>query len=90
MTTGGRTVNKRPFEYYLNFIADIDISGAYGSQFLEFYFPVGRPRILAKTHNTLNSNQMNLGFFMRKYEKDLKKYKMFKVIVSETLSFEQD
>ena len=84
-----RTVNERPNDFYTYYGADIDISSAYGSQLKNLYFQIGRPRLFAKP-NTTFQQKMTLGKFMEKNFEKMTKYKLFKVVVSGKLSFEQD
>lgn len=99
MPGGGRTINERPLrkkECFLEYVGDIDISGAYASQLRKIFYPqkpsfLGRPRSICFTSNQESS--MTLGDFMAKYSHIkawFKKYKLLKVIVSGDLNFCQD
>ncbi|MBV8801974.1 MAG: hypothetical protein JO131_03230 [Gammaproteobacteria bacterium] len=88
MTSGGRTVNERPRECLIEYGADVDILSAYGTILLDTLYPFGRPRIYSNTNNT--TDFMTLGEFMKKYETKMQKNKMFKILVSGELSFQQD
>lgn len=85
---GGRTANERPHTYFAKSVGDIDISSAYGSQLIKVQFPLGRPRIYFKTANDFQ--KITLGSFMKKYHHKFSKFKMFKLMVSGFLTFEQD
>lgn len=87
-TSGGRSINERPKECFIDYGADIDILSAYGQVLSSIYFPLGRSRIFTKTPNSLK--KMTLGAFMDKYLDKMKKYKLFKILVTGKLSFEQD
>lgn len=52
-TSGGRTVNERPYEGTIKYGADIDISSAYGSQLLNLVISIGRPTIYKFIWNIL-------------------------------------
>ena len=86
-TTGGRTVNERPRECFLNYTADVDIGGAYGSQLIQTVFPIGRPRILTFSSNEKQTQK--LGAFMKKMLPKISS-NLLKVSVSGKLSYEQD
>jgi hypothetical protein len=88
MTSGGRTVNERPDECLIEYGADIDIASAYGTQLTYSFFPVGRPRIYTTTFNQLS--ELTLGEFMDKNLSFFKEKKLFKILVSGKLTFEQD
>lgn len=90
MTSGGRTVNERPKDILINYGCDIDISGAYGSELNKLIFPIGKPTIWCKTANTQSKKQtLTLGQFIKKHAKSLES-KLYKIVVSGKLSFEQD
>jgi len=88
MTTGGRTVNGRPKECYIEYGADIDILSAYGGELEKLYFAIGRPHIYSTTSNT--GEKLTLAGFFHKYEKKLNVYQQYKILVSSNLSFDQD
>lgn len=88
MTSGGRTNNERPDECEISYGADVDLLSAYGSELVKLYFPYGRPRIYSLSHN--DSKGMTLGEFMNQNLSKMQKYKLFKIVVSGQLSFEQD
>jgi hypothetical protein len=88
MTTGGRTVNERPREIAIEYGADVDVQSAYGSQLVANYYPIGKPRIYAKSPNS--TQKITLKNFLNKHYLKLEKYKMFYILVSGDLSFEQD
>jgi hypothetical protein len=87
LTTGGRTVNERCREFLIEYGADVDISGAYGSQLQKLTFPIGRPRLFSSTSNS--NKKITLGSFMKKIDKKVTSG-LYKVVVEGTLSFEQD
>jgi hypothetical protein len=86
LTTGGRTNNERPTEIQIEHGADVDISSAYGNQLIRFPLPLGIPSIYCKSNN--DSERITLGEFLKKYEKNLTKHKMFKIVVSGELTKE--
>lgn len=49
MTSGGRTINERPCECFIDYGADVDILSAYGNRLKASYFPFGRPRVMSST-----------------------------------------
>jgi hypothetical protein len=86
-TTGGRTVNERPRECFLEHVADVDIKGAYGSQLIQLIYPIGRPRVTTFSYN--QKNKTKLGAFMKKMLPKITS-NLLKVSVSGKLSFDQD
>jgi hypothetical protein len=87
LTTGGRTVNERCKEFIIEYGADVDISGAYGSQLQNLTFPIGRPRLFSSTSNS--NKKITLGAFMKKIDKKVTSG-LYKIVVDGPLSFEQD
>lgn len=87
-TSGGRTINERPQECFIDNGADIDILSAYENVLNSIYFPLGKSQIYSKTPNT--SKKMTLVEFMGKNLKKMKKFKLFKILVTGKLSFKQD
>lgn len=69
LTTGGRTVNERPYEFYTEYGADVDIQGAYGTVLKQLLFPIGRPSIFTETSNTKKITK--LGNYMKFLEKNV-------------------
>jgi hypothetical protein len=87
LVSGGRTLNERPNEWLIRFGADIDLAMAYGSQLRKLHLPIGRPNRYTTSFN--QTKTITLGQFMKKNEHNLQRG-MYKIIVSGTLSFEQD
>lgn len=88
LRTGGRSVNEFPTEYFCEYILDVDISQAYGSQLKQGIYPFGRPRFYSTTSN---QDQITLKEFLFKYRAKLQKYNLFKIVVSGDLKpFECD
>jgi hypothetical protein len=87
LVSGGRTLNERPHEWLISFGADIDLAMAYGSKLRMLHLPIGRPNRYTTSFN--QTKTMTLGQFMKKNEHNLQRG-MYKIIVSGTLSFEQD
>lgn len=85
--SGGRVINERPEECYIEKGADVDIVSAYGSILQDIIYPLGRPRILAYTPN--QENRMSVGDFFLKYEHNLKTG-LYKITGNGILSFNQD
>jgi hypothetical protein len=87
-TSGGRTLNNRPSEYYIEPSFDIDITGAYGNRLLKTELPLGKPRLYCQTSNIVQTD--NLKDFLNLHYKRLQKKQLYKIIVSGKLSFPQD
>lgn len=87
LVSGGRVINERPKECFIDKAVDIDIVSAYGSVLEKIIYPIGRPRIIAYTPN--QSKHITLKDFFTKYESKLTNG-LYKICVSGTLDFEQD
>lgn len=66
LRSGGRTVNERPTDFVSQsqYGADIDLFSAYGTQLVNLYFPIGKPRFYYKASTSLEV--VTLGDFMKK------------------------
>lgn len=87
MISGGRTVNERPKECYIQTAADPDISGAYSSRLKKLGLVFGKPRLIYYSNN--EKSKMTVAKFFATYEKELKS-NLYKLTVSGKLSFSQD
>lgn len=81
-TSGGRTVNERPCECFIDFGGDVDILSAYG-KILEFlFFPLGRSCMYLKTSNTTKNRSLAEfidRYFHKKVQVLLKNTRILKV-----------
>lgn len=87
LVSGGRTVNERPLECEIFHGADIDIAGAYGNVMKTLTFPLGIPRTISYNSNEIV--KLKLKDFMKKFSDKIDGI-LYKIIVTGTLSFQQD
>lgn len=85
LVNGGRAINERPLEYFSKYIADVDISGAYGNILESSNYPIGRARLYGTTSN---QKKITLKTFLKVNEKHLGKF--YNIVVSGKLDFSQD
>jgi len=88
MTYGGRTTNDQPLKCLIEYGGDIDLESAYANQLQDSVFPIGRPHIYALSDN--QTETMTLKQFFDKFEHQLSRYKLVKIVVSGILEFLQD
>lgn len=88
---GGRCVNENPWELTAEYVADVDLKGAYGSSIRDLFYPIGLPHITGYTSNERNPT---LGRVLDRERllSDNPTYVtgMYHIVVSGTLSFDQD
>lgn len=83
---GGRTNNERYKEYSYDYVCDPDMSSCYASALRSLIYPLGVPTYYA---NTPNERSLTLKDFLKKNENSLVDG-LYTIVVSGTLSFEQD
>lgn len=86
-TSGGRTVNERPKEFFMKHAVDADIVGAYGSLLKKYGIPLGKPHVYTESPNV--ENNLTLGKFMQNNQEELN-HPYWKLTVSGKLTFCQD
>ena len=84
IVTGDRTNNERIFD--LDYAADIDLKSCYGTALQDILLPIGLPTIISRAPN---EKYRNIKSFLKKYEHELIP-NLWKIVVSGTLSFDQD
>lgn len=91
MVDGGRCKNERPRDINAKgLLADLDISGCYGTGLLNQVYPVGIPTVL-KFRKDLKSEKPTLEWMLNKYGKELVPGLWYaRVSTVEPLSFDQD